>query len=157
MFLAQDRAKKRKTEKLWKIRFQSWGLSCFPLDFPCMRASVVSNSKYRGSKFREICPKLDRVAKIKYRHNGSVWIELIFAETENWNWKHYSKIIFKCMNSAVEPIFNEKVVEKWNLWIREQCTSVLFTVEKSTNAATVHKQCMNSSRITPWNAWKPKK
>ena len=31
------------------------------------------------------------------------------------NWKYYSKIIFKCMNSAVRPIFNEKVVEKWGL------------------------------------------
>ena len=37
-----------------------------------------------------------------------------FAETENW--KYCSKIIFKCVNSAVGPIFNEKVVEKWSLW-----------------------------------------
>ena len=28
------------------------------------------------------------------------------AETENW--KHCSKIIFKCVNSTVGPIFNEK-------------------------------------------------
>ena len=34
-----------------------------------------------------------------------------FAE----NWKHYSKIIFKYVNSAMRPIFNKKVVEKWNL------------------------------------------
>ena len=33
-----------------------------------------------------------------------------------WNWKHCSEIIFKCVNSAVGPIFNEKVVEKYNLW-----------------------------------------
>ena len=38
----------------------------------------------------------------------------------NWklkteNWKHCSKIIFKCVNSTVRPIFNEKIVEKWNL------------------------------------------
>ena len=25
------------------------------------------------------------------------------------------------------PIFNEKVVKKWNLWVREQCTYALFT------------------------------
>ena len=31
-----------------------------------------------------------------------VWIELIFAEIENW--KHYSKIIFKCVNSIVRPV-----------------------------------------------------
>ena len=39
---------------------------------------------------------------------GSVWIQLIFVE----NWKHCSKIIFKCVNSVVGPIFNEKMAEK---------------------------------------------
>ena len=48
---------------------------------------------------------------------GSVWIELIFAETENWNRKYCSKIIFKCVNSIVRPIFNEKMAEKWYLWV----------------------------------------
>ena len=52
------------------------------------------------------------------------------------------------MNSSIRPIFNEKVTEKWNLWVRKQCTDALFTVEKSTFAVTVHEQCMNSSRIT---------
>ena len=61
------------------------------------------------------------------------------------------------MNSTMRPIFNEKVAKKWNLWVHEQYTDALFTMEKSTNAATVYKQCMNSSHITPWNAWKPKK
>ena len=28
------------------------------------------------------------------------------------NWKYYSKIIFKCVNSDVEPIFNESFAEK---------------------------------------------
>ena len=43
-----------------------------------------------------------------------------------YNWKlklktekHCIKIIFKCVNSTVGPIFNEKIVEKWNLWVRE--------------------------------------
>ena len=58
-----------------------------------------------------------------------------FAKTENW--KHCSKIIFKCVNSTVRPIFNEKVFEKWNLWVRKQCTNAPFMVEKSTFAATV--------------------
>ena len=43
---------------------------------------------------------------------GSVWIEFIFVEIENWNWKRCSKIIFKCVSSTVRPIFNEKVAEK---------------------------------------------
>ena len=44
------------------------------------------------------------------------------------------------MNSTVGPIFNEKVAEKWNLWVREQCTDILFTVEKSTNAGWKKKK-----------------
>ena len=41
-----------------------------------------------------------------------------------YNWKlkteiekHCNKIIFKYVNSIVGPIFNEKVTEKWNLWV----------------------------------------
>ena len=49
-----------------------------------------------------------------------VHLNWAFADTENWNWKHCSKIIFKCVNSAVRPIFNEKkVIEKCNLWVHE--------------------------------------
>ena len=66
---------------------------------------------------------------MRFKDKGSVWIELIFAETENWNWKHCNKIIFKYVNSIVGPIFNEKVAEKWNLWVREQCTNALFTID----------------------------
>ena len=66
---------------------------------------------------------------------GSVWIELIFAETENWNWKHCNEVFFKCVNSIVGPIFNKKNCEKWNLWVREQYTNALFKVEKSTYTA----------------------
>ena len=46
----------------------------------------------------------------------------------------------------------EKVAEKWNLWVRDQCMSAMFTMEKSTFAATVHKQC-----ITPEMCEKKKK
>ena len=67
---------------------------------------------------------------VSWRYNGCVWIELIFAETENWNWKHCSEIIFKCVNSTVGPILNKKGTEKCNLWDREQCTNALFTVDK---------------------------
>ena len=57
-----------------------------------------------------------------------------------WNWKHCSKIIFKCVNSIVGPIFNEKVAKKWNLWIRKQCTNALFTGEKSTSVGWKKKK-----------------
>ena len=36
----------------------------------------------------------------------------------------------------MRPIFNEKVVKKWNLWIYEQYTNTLFTDKMSTSAAT---------------------
>ena len=48
---------------------------------------------------------------LKKEHLRSIWIQLKL-KTE----KHYSKIIFKYVNSAVSPIFNEKVVEKCSLW-----------------------------------------
>ena len=34
------------------------------------------------------------------------------------------------MNSIMGSIFNEKVDKKLYLWVREQCTNALFTVEK---------------------------
>ena len=40
--------------------------------------------------------------RIPNRPLGFVWIQLIFAETENW--KNHSKIIFKCVNSVVGPV-----------------------------------------------------
>ena len=43
------------------------------------------------------------------------------------------------MNSAVGPIFNEKVTEKWNLWVREQCMDTLFIVKKSTQFSVKSK------------------
>ena len=52
----------------------------------------------------------------KKTEKGFVWIEFIFTKIKNWNWKHYSEIIFKCVNSVVRPIFNKKVTENWNLW-----------------------------------------
>ena len=44
------------------------------------------------------------------------------------------------MNSIVGPIFNEKVAEKCNLWVHEQCTNALFTDKKSTSAAKKKKK-----------------
>ena len=47
---------------------------------------------------------------------GSVWIELILLKLKTENWKYCSKIIFKCINGIVRPIFNEKADKKWSLW-----------------------------------------
>ena len=77
------------------------------------------------------------------KDQGRVWIELIFVETENWNWKYCSKIIFKCVNSIVRPIFNKKVTEKCNLWDRKQCTYALFTVDKVNYCGLEKKKMKN--------------
>ena len=74
---------------------------------------------------------------------------------ENWKLKlktekHCSKIIFKCVNSIVGPIFNEKVAEKWNLWVREQYTMCCDWFKKNLKSQSLRllfiEQCMNSSR-----------
>ena len=49
------------------------------------------------------------------------------------------------MNSTVGLIFNEKIAEKCNLWVREECTYTLFTVKSQ----HLQLQCMNSNHITP--------
>ena len=38
------------------------------------------------------------------------------------------------MNSIVGPIFNEKIVEKWNLWVRSLWNSQLLRAKKKKNA-----------------------
>ena len=50
-----------------------------------------------------------------------------FPKTENG--KHCSKIIFKYVNSIVEPIFNEKMIESVIYETRKQYTDILFTVD----------------------------
>ena len=80
---------------------------------------------------------------------GFVWIELILLKLKTYCWNHCSKIIFKYVNSTVGPIFNEKVTEKWNLWVYEQCTDILFT-EKSQHLRLLFMHCsLNSNRIPP--------
>ena len=61
-----------------------------------------------------------------------------FTETENW--KYCNKIIFKCMNSIVRHIFNEKVAEKWDLWVLWIVHGTHWCAEKSNIVATVHEQ-----------------
>ena len=68
-----------------------------------------------GVIFLAIC-----TTKSYFIYLGSVWIELIVAETENW--KYCSKIIFKCMNSAVGPILN--FLNAWTVQL--QCVNSDF-------------------------------
>ena len=57
----------------------------------------------------------------------------------------------------MRPICNEKVAEKWNLWVREHCTNALFTMESKHLRLLFNEQCINSSRITPKRVKKKRK
>ena len=76
--------------------------------------------------------------QLKSWNLGSVWIGLILLKLKTYCWNHCSKIIFKYVNSAVGPIFNEKIDKKWNLWVRKQCTDALFTEKSQHLRLTVH-------------------
>ena len=54
------------------------------------------------------------------------------------------------MNSAVWPIFNEKIVEKWSLWVPWIGMGALFTGEKSTTV--VGKKKKERENVQGWNA-----
>ena len=85
---------------------------------------------------------------IKHTNIGSVWIELILLKLKTENWKHCSKIIFKCVNSIVGPNFNEKVTKKWDLWVPYTIhgpTELIKRLKSQQLPATVH---MNSSRCS---------
>ena len=50
------------------------------------------------------------------------------------------------MNSTVGPIFNKKVAEKWDLWVMWTVHGTHWCAKKSNITATIHEQCINSSR-----------
>ena len=74
--------------------------------------------------------------------------------------KHCNKIIFKCVNSTVRSIFNEKVVKKWNLWVHKQW-NLCWKCEKSQTLQLLFMNSIRNSEWTvkklAWNAWKKKK
>ena len=62
----------------------------------------------------------------------------------------------------MRPIFNEKVAEKWNLWVHEQLHDVHWLAEKSKKSQTLqllfmHTLCMNNSRKSHKRVKKKKK
>ena len=122
------------------------------------RKKVVEESKECGWSEKKVGDGND---------NGCVWIELILLKLKTENWKYCSKIIFKCVNSAVRPIFNEKIDKKWNLWVRKQCIYALFTIEsqylrllfctvhyrKSIFAVTVHWTVTTNVDFLLWTVY----
>ena len=69
---------------------------------------------------------------------------------ENWKLKlktekHCNKIIFKCVNSTVGLIFNEKVAEKYSLWDS-------WTMHESTIHRKKSQKVMTGKKKKIWNA-----
>ena len=91
-----------------------------------------------------------------YLYFGSVWIGLILLKLKTYCWNHCSKTIFKCVNSIVRPIFNEKIDKKWNLWVRELYTDALFT-GKSQHLRLLFMHCSLNSSRTPLKTRENKK
>ena len=60
-----------------------------------------------------------------------------------WNWKHCSEIIFKCVNSAVGPIFNKKLLKS--------------VICRTVNSAHMHCSQLTKSTIAGWTKKKEKK
>ena len=69
---------------------------------------------------------------------GSVWIKLILLKLKIKNWKYCSKIIFKCVNSVVKLIFNEKVAEKSEIY--GYCSWIVAVCPPKTRAAAPKKK-----------------
>ena len=53
---------------------------------------------------------------IQYSTKDLSGLNLLLLKLKTKNWKHCSKIIFKCVNSTVGPIFNIFLRIKW-LWV----------------------------------------
>ena len=88
---------------------------------------------------------------------GFVWIGLILLRLKIYCWNHCSKIIFKCINSTVRPIFNEKIAKKWNLWIYEQYMMYCLRQKSQHLLLLFIKQYMNSNHVLPKYVEKKKK
>ena len=89
------------------------------------------------------------VKTLKEAHIGSVWIGLILLKLKTYCWNHCSKIIFKCVNSIVGPIFNEKVAKKWNLWVHKQYIMHCLGQKSQHLRLLFIEQYINSNRVLP--------
>ena len=88
---------------------------------------------------------------------GSVWIWLILLKLKIYCWNHWSKIIFKYVNSTVGPIFNEKVAKKWNLWLHKQYMMHCLRQKSEHLRLLFIEQYMNSNRVLPKRVKEKKK
>ena len=103
------------TLKLWKFS---------NLTFGGYLAGTIPILSTRSSLFSFRRCYLEHVRTIRltddfWHHHHQIYLLWVRLDTAYFakNWKHYIKIIFKYVNSAVGPIFNEKIAEKWSLWV----------------------------------------
>ena len=61
-----------------------------------------------------IISKYGTVVKISTTSKG-LFVYRLLLKTKNW--KYCSKIIFKCVNSTMRPIFSENFAKKRGLWV----------------------------------------
>ena len=81
---------------------------------------------------------------------GPFGLDLLLLKTENWrlkteNWKYCSKIIFKCVNNIVEPIFNifkyvllQCVNSNFYLCTINSCDFIVHALKKKKKKKTPH-------------------
>ena len=82
--------------------------------------------------------------------SGPFGLNLLLLKLKTENWKHCNKIIFKCVNSAVGPIFN--IFNVWTVLLQ------WWTMHKQwQNNAWIVKFVSWTVNFAPLNAWKLKK
>ena len=114
-------------------------------------------NSYASGKFCNAYIPTQNFPQNFYWHLGSIWIGLILLKLKTYCWNHCSKIIFKCVNSAMGPIFNEKITEKWNLWVHKPYM-IHCLLQKSQHLRLLFiEQYMNSNRVLPKRVKKKKK
>ena len=124
-----------------------------PFSFLCIQV-ILNWTRIFSSDPRDVFIGLQTYFKT---HLGSVWIWLILLKLKIYCWNHCSKIIFKCVNSTVRLIFNEKIAKKWNLWVHEQYIMYCLRQKSQYLRLLFIKQYMNSNRVLPKRVKKNKK
>ena len=112
-------------ELRWRFLFSNFGFVGWIMSQVKSRIPCLEFKKWSSSRVEKGCPilRLGRFLVLNLcdviisnnENYGRVWIPLILLKIENW--KYCSKIIFKCVNNAMRPIFNESFVKKRGLWV----------------------------------------
>ena len=156
--------------KLWKKKWLDPNLiNCVVLKMrrigvsrnPIWNLQMKREKRLRRARILEVMKQTEvsGVFGLKMAKNGvlgSVWIRLILLKLKIYYWNHWSKIIFKYVNSTVGPIFNEKVAKKWNLWVHKQYIMYCLLQKSQHLRLLFIEQYINSNRVVPKHVEKKK-